>query len=583
VSADIDVQPAFPPARNSRRRGSTTLRVLKNPIGLACSIVLFVIVVVGIFAGQLAPHDPNYTSIGETNASPFGSSFVLGGDGAGRDVLSQLIWGTRDTLLGSVVLLAVALIVGVVAGLIAGYRGGAFETASGWLSDGIMALPGVVLLIALYSVIGSSIILTMAVYGILVAPIFYRLVRGVVRSVRKELYVDAARVAGLSDLRIVFRHLLTAVRGPIIITSAFILGGGIAIQATLQFIGLGSPTEASWGEMLQLAFTNLYQDPLNVFWPGAAIVLTILALALLGNVLRDTLQSNSNQVSLSKRGTGSLKRELAAQKTPSAAPVDTTALLDLRGLNVYYPQGSGVKQVVSDLDFTIARGEIHGLVGESGSGKSQTVFSILGLLPKEAISFSQSMSLAGNDLSGDPNRITTLRGRVIAYVPQEPMSNLDPSFRIGEQLTYGLRAARGVSRREAKKVLLGLLERMGIRDPESVWNMYPHEISGGMAQRVLITGAVAAEPDLIVADEPTTALDVTVQADVLQLLRELRDERGLGMIFVTHDLGVVADICDTVSVMRAGEIVESNDVLSLFSNPQHPYTKELLSASLGRK
>jgi peptide/nickel transport system permease protein len=589
VSAATNARPAT--AKVGRRRESTFVRVLKNPLGLVCSIVLFILVIVGIFAAQLAPNDPNYTSIGETNAKPFTSTFILGGDGAGRDVLSRLIWGTRETLLGSVVLLVVALVIGVIAGLIAGYHGGAFETAGSWLSDGIMALPGVVLLIALYAVIGSSIALTMAVYGLLVAPIFYRLVRGIVRGVRKELYVDAAKVAGLSDTRIVFRHLLSAVRGPIIITSAFVLGGGIAIQATLQFIGLGSPTEASWGEMLQLAFSNVYQDPINVVWPGLAVVVTILALVLLGNVLRDTLQANTRHVTPSARKLRTMRDELIAEDAPAAPAGEqkddgqghADALLELRGLNVFYPQGKDTKQVVKDLDLTVARGEIHGLVGESGSGKSQTVFSILGLLPKEAISFSRSMSIAGRDVAKDPGLIAALRGKTIAYVPQEPMSNLDPSFKIGDQLSYGLRAARSMSKREAKKILLGLLARMGIRDPQAVWRMYPHEISGGMAQRVLITGAVAADPDLIIADEPTTALDVTVQADVLQLLRELRDERGLGMIFVTHDLGVVADICDTVTVMRAGEVVESNDVVSLFAHPQHPYTKELLGTTLERR
>jgi peptide/nickel transport system permease protein len=159
------------------------------------------------------------------------------------------------------------------------------------------------------------------------------------------------------------------------------------------------------------------------------------------------------------------------------------------------------------------------------------------------------------------------------------MSNLDPMFTIGAQLAYGLRAVKDLSAREAREQLVALLDRVGIQDPERVMRLYPHEISGGMAQRVLICGAVASDPDLIVADEPTTALDVTVQAEVLELLRELSQERGLGMILVTHNLGVVADICETVSVMKDGLIVERGDAEALFDTPAQPYTRELLVSS----
>ena len=189
------------------------------------------------------------------------------------------------------------------------------------------------------------------------------------------------------------------------------------------------------------------------------------------------------------------------------------------------------------------------------------------------------MLLDGEDLLADESKMRQARGRRIAYIPQEPMSNLDPSFTIGAQLVYGLRASRPMPKPEARQILVDLLVRVGITDPERVMRLYPHEISGGMAQRVLICGAVASDPDVIVADEPTTALDVTVQAEVLELLRELDHERGLAMILVTHNLGVVADLCDTVSVMRDGHIVERADVEALFSAPQEAYTQELLTSS----
>jgi peptide/nickel transport system permease protein len=252
----------------------------------------------------------------------------------------------------------------------------------------------------------------------------------------------------------------------------------------------------------------------------------------------------------------------------------------VRGLRIAYPDAQGgVNEVVHGVDLDVRRGEIHGLVGESGSGKSQIAFSTLGILPREALILGGSILLDGEDLLADEARMRLARGRRIAYIPQEPMSNLDPSFTIGSQLSRGLRAARPMPKKDAKKLLVDLLVRVGITDPERVLRLYPHEISGGMAQRVLICGAVASDPDIIVADEPTTALDVTVQAEVLELLRELDQERGLAMILVTHNLGVVADICDVVSVMKDGNIVERADVDSLFAAPNQPYTQQLLASS----
>ena len=250
------------------------------------------------------------------------------------------------------------------------------------------------------------------------------------------------------------------------------------------------------------------------------------------------------------------------------------------GLRIAYPSADGgVTEVVHGVDLDVRRGEIHGLVGESGSGKSQIAFSTLGILPREALVLSGSVLLDGDDLLSDSRHMQAARGRRIGYIPQEPMSNLDPSFTIGDQLVYGLRAARPMAKPEARQRLTDLLLRVGITDPERVMRLYPHEISGGMAQRVLICGAIASDPDLIVADEPTTALDVTVQAEVLELLRELSRERGLAMILVTHNLGVVADLCDTVSVMKGGHIVERAGVEEIFSSPQQAYTQQLLSSS----
>jgi peptide/nickel transport system permease protein len=374
---------------------------------------------------------------------------------------------------------------------------------------------------------------------------------------------------------------LWAVRAPVVIQSSFILAAGIAIQAGVEFLGLGDPEQPSWGGTLENANSNIYNNPFGVLWPALLISLTILALVLLGNVLRDVLQSSAHNKTLkSDRRRDLMAKAQQERGNGKAAAPGNDLVLSIRGLRVGYPDGpESVREVVHGVDLDVRRGEIHGLVGESGSGKSQMAFSTLGILPKEAVILGGSIFLDGEDLLADIKAMKRTRGHRIGYIPQEPMSNLDPSFTIGAQLVYGLRAVKKISAKDAKKQLIGLLSKVGIRDAEGVMSLYPHEISGGMAQRVLICGAIAGDPDLIVADEPTTALDVTVQAEVLELLRELSTERGLAMVLVTHNLGVVADLCDNVSVMKDGRIVERSDVDTLFTDPQEEYTKELLESS----
>jgi peptide/nickel transport system permease protein len=254
----------------------------------------------------------------------------------------------------------------------------------------------------------------------------------------------------------------------------------------------------------------------------------------------------------------------------------------IKDLGVAYPTPSGgSKEVLNGVSLDLRSGETLGLVGESGSGKTQTAFAILGLLPAEAVVTSGSITLEGRELLGLRERdLLKIRGREIAYIPQEPMSNLDPSFTVGNQLVEGIRASSDLSRPAARARALELLDHVGIVNPKRTFSLYPHQISGGMAQRIHIAGAVASHPRLLIADEPTTALDVTIQAEILDLLRDLQEEMGMAMLMVTHNFGVVADICDRISVMQQGRIVETGDVLQMFREPQHPYTRLLLDSIL---
>ncbi|WLQ37189.1 dipeptide/oligopeptide/nickel ABC transporter permease/ATP-binding protein [Streptomyces castrisilvae] len=568
---------------SDNNRAATLRRVLRNPLGGLSAALLLVLVLAVLLAPLIAPQDPDASSLAEAFAETSGAH-PLGMDSAGRDILSRVLYGGRNTLGGALLALAVALVLGVPSGLFAGYRGGRFDAVANWSVNLVMALPAMVVLLASRAILGPDVRVLMIVLGVLVAPSFFRLVRGIVANVRGELYVDAAKVSGLSDTRIVARHVLTVVRGPIIIQVALVAGVAIALQAGLEFLGVGSGSTATWGAMLNEAFQNIQRAPMLILWPGLALGLTNCALVLLAGAVRDALEEPTPRPARRRR------TEPAAATAPDSDPAEPAAepaapraaLLSVRGLTVAYARPDGTaKEVVHGVDLDVRPGEIVGLVGESGSGKTQTAFSVLGLLPEGGRVTHGSITVDGRETVGMRERDhRALRGRTLAYVPQEPMSNLDPAFTIGSQLMEPIRHHLGLGRKEAAEHARELLRQVEIPEPERTLRLYPHEISGGMAQRVLIAGAMSCDPALLIADEPTTALDVRVQAEVLGLLRGLRDERGLGVLLVTHNLGVVADVCDRVAVMNAGRIVESGTTEQILGAPRDPYTRALLAAVL---
>lgn len=256
------------------------------------------------------------------------------------------------------------------------------------------------------------------------------------------------------------------------------------------------------------------------------------------------------------------------------------ALLEVEDLAVEFLTDHGWVRVVDGVSFSVAAGETLGLVGESGSGKTVTSLSVMQLIPRPPGRIAAgSIRFEGRELLGLPeSELEALRGEAIAMVFQESMTSLNPAFTIGDQIGEVVRRHRGASRREARLRALEVLELVQIPDPAARIDAYPHEFSGGMRQRAAIAMALACDPKLLIADEPTTALDVTVQAGVLDLLRSLQQRLGMGILFVTHNLGVVADLCDRVTVMYAGRIVETANVFDLFERPQHPYTEGLLQA-----
>ncbi|MGW1711921.1 dipeptide/oligopeptide/nickel ABC transporter permease/ATP-binding protein [Streptomyces sp. NPDC002156] len=560
-------------------RRSPLRRLLTDPQAVISASLLLAVLLLGLLSPLISDHGPDNASLDAVNAGVGTHDYPLGGDKSGRDILARLLASINTSVVSALIGTSIALAVGVTFGLVGGYFGRRVRGVTEWVFSLVMTFPGLILLIVLLPVTDGDYRATMLIFGVLLSPGIYRLVRNLVLGVKNELYVDAARVSGLPDRRILRRHVLTVVRGPVVIATAFLAGSSIAVQSGLAFLGVGSSSVPSFGAMISEGFTNLYEEPLQFLWPSLLLGIITASLVLLGNSLRDALEGGRPEPS----------RIAAPERRPTTAPTGTLAaapgLLAVQDLALAYPTPSGeLKEVISGVTLSLEAGETLGLVGESGSGKTQTAFAILGVLPAEAVVTRGSIRLDGRELLGlGEGELRSVRGTSIAYVPQEPMSNLDPNCTVGAQLVEGLRAASPMSRRDASERVLALLDRVGIPDPTRTFSSYPHQISGGMAQRALIAGAVASRPRLLVADEPTTALDVTVQAEILDLLRDLQKELKMAVLLVTHNFGVVADICDRVAVMREGRIVETGDVLDIFRTPRHAHTRMLLDSILDER
>ncbi|WP_125611868.1 dipeptide/oligopeptide/nickel ABC transporter permease/ATP-binding protein [Specibacter cremeus] len=560
------------------RRGSVLGRFLRRPAGAISLGVFAVVVLVAVFAPLLAPHDPNFVDLSLFKAPP-SAAHPLGGDSTGRDILSRLLFGARTTLIGAAIAIAVAVGIGVPSGLAAGYFGGVFDKIATWVSDALQAVPGMIILLIVAAASRNSFTFIMITVGVFLMPGYFRLTRSTTLTVRNEAYIDAAIVSGLSNTRILAKHVIKAVYAPIIIQTALTAGMAMGMQAGLQFLGIGSANTPGWGAMMNDGFTAILTDPLLLLWPSLALGITIAALAVMGSTLSDVLSVRQPAPRRKRRPAAPSSVDDATTGALHYEPA--AAAVQVRNLKVSYPGADADIEVVHGIDLDVAPGEVLGIVGESGSGKSQTVFSILDLLPAAGVASCDALWIGGRDVSAlDRKDRHKLLGSKLGYVPQEPMTNLDPSYTIGYQLIEPLRSVHKLGRTEARERAIGVLTRVGIHDPARVMRSYPHQLSGGMAQRVLIAGAISGHPSVLIADEPTTALDVTVQAEVLELLRELQQEYGMALVIVTHNFGVVADICDRVAVMKHGEIVEVGDVATIFTNPANDYTRELIAASL---
>jgi peptide/nickel transport system permease protein len=557
-----------------RRR---VLGPFRRPLCAASGVFLVLLVAAVIAAPLIAPYAPLTQDLHAVFAGP-SPRHPLGTDSLGRDVFTRLLYGGRVSLAGIVEAVAVMLVLGVPSGLLAGYLRGPVDAVVNRVTDVLFAIPVIITLLVVLATFGQQEAAAMITYGVLGTPGMIRVVRGATIAVRQDLYVTAARVSGLGTAQIVRRHILPRVTGPITVRTFLFAGQALLTETGLSFLGLGvQDPQPAWGAMVATASTFLSRHPELLVPPGLVIALTVLALGLVGDAVRDTLQEQDEPErpwpANARRGPETSPPDAAEDETPGV-------LLRVRDLSVELPTASGITTVVEQVGFDIRPGETLGLVGESGCGKTMIARALLGLLPPGGHAGSGRCEFDGTDLLTLGRRAYEgVRGGQIALISQEPVASLDPNYRAGDQIAQVVRRHQRVGRKEATAQALDLLRRVRMPDPEGVARRYPHELSGGMAQRVCIAAALAGRPRLLIADEPTTALDVTVQSEILDLLRDLQRENSMAILLITHDWGLVADLCDRAVVMYAGQVVESSYTAALFRHPLHPYTDGLMRSN----
>ena len=549
------------------------LRSLILPVLLAATIVLL-----AIAAPILPLADPVRQDVANRLTGPSALHW-LGQDEYGRDVLSRIIWGARVSLSVAFAATAAAAVAGTMLGILGGYFRGVVEFFTVRMAEIVLCFPPLLLALLVVTLLGPGAGTLIFSLAILFAPGFARVGYAETLSARALDYVTAQQALGARTRRILALTVLPNIATPLIVQFSLTVASAMLLESGLSFLGLGVvPPSPSWGLMIRGARAAMEQAPLLLFWPCLALTGTVLVLNLLCDRLRDVLDPRGRATGRP----GFLGRVFALPPAPAMA--DAPGLLTVQGLTLQVPGPQGPVTVVRDVSFSLAPGETLAIVGESGSGKTLTGLAVMGLLPAAVKPVAGSILLTGRDgrvrdlLRLPEPELRALRGRDLAMIFQDPSSSLNPLLRIGSQVAESLRA-HGTTDGLHDRVV-ALLRQVGLPDPERAAMAYPHELSGGQRQRVMIAAAIANHPRLLLADEPTTALDVTVQAQILALLQALKGaEGGMGMVFVTHNLAVVGEIADRVAVMYGGEVVEEGPAAEVLAAPRHPYTAALIAST----
>ena len=558
---------------------------------LVSGCILLLIILCCAFAPILAPYGESEQDLSASLAPP-SPEHLLGADKMGRDLFSRLLYGGRVTLLSALGVVFLSVIIGAPLGLFAGFYGGKFDSIVGRVCDVLLSFPSLLLAFLFVAALGRGIINAVTALGIVYVPMLTRLVRSLTLVEKNKTYVEAAESTGFSRPYILFRHIFPNCVDTMLVQLTLDLAYAILDLAALSFIGLGvSPPTADWGAMLQEGRNFLLMSPLLALAPGAAIVVTVISLNMFSDCITQYLDPQGRILpSFDKmerrrdRGSengdrGSHFEILSKQQslTPGPqTPGTSPGCLSVENLSCDFLTVEGIVYALNGVNLQLRRGEIHGLVGESGCGKSVTSRAILGLVDKKHTRLNGQIMFDGRNLLALPEKeMRSIRGKRISMIFQDPLNSLSPLMTVGSQIEEAMANHLDLPGQELRRLAASLLEKVGLH-PDTA-KQYPFELSGGMQQRVMIAQAVSCNPELLIADEPTTALDLTIQAQVLSLLRDLQKELSLTVLLITHNFALVTENCDRASVMYSGRVVETAPAYALIRSAAHPYTRALIN------
>ena len=571
------------------------LRIKRTLKGLpywqrAVLVIFGGIIFLTIFGPYLAPY-PTETADPLSRLLPPGGKHILGTDENGIDILSRVLAAPRTDVVIGVVATLISVVLGAPLGvLVALYetRGKAGATAFAEvfmrLLEVMQSFPVFVFAMVLVAIFGGSLTNIIIAIAFVNTPVFIRLVRAEVLSLVQRPFSEAARAVGNTEMRLGFRHIFPNAFPVVMVQVSVTVGFAILLTAGLSFVGAGvRPPTPELGAMIASGAKYLIIEQWwPALFPGLALGLTVFSFDIFGEILNMAMEPRAIRKDVDRRRTTALESAgeagvAEASPAPLSAASSDAPILDVKDLTVTVGDASG-QELISDVSFALAPGESMAIVGESGSGKSVLVKSVLQLLPFPLEVTSGSVHYGEIDLVGMEKRdIRKLRSREIAAILPNAKSQLNPLTTVGAMLTSALQAHEKIGKKDSLVRAVELLEMVGITDPELRLAAYPHELSGGMAQRVCLALALMYRPRLLIADEPTAGLDVTIQRQVLDLTRNLAREAGTARLVITGDFGIAAHYCDRVAVMQAGRIVEANRTEALFAEPRHPYTRHLLS------
>ena len=550
---------------------STLKRSPGRTLGRLGLVLLALSASAAMFAPLVARHSPTRPS-GLPLRRP-GLGHPLGTDDLGVDIFAQLVYGARISLAIGVGAAALALAIGLLVAVVAGWKRGWAEAVLMRLTDVTLAFPFLPLVLVLAAFFGRGLVITAVVIAAVSWARPARVLWAQVLKLREFQHVQAARAMGGSGTRIVSRHILTRLTPLASAQFVRVANAAVISEAALAFLGLGDPNQASWGIMLSNASSN--NALLTGAWkwwmlpPGFALTVVVLGFAFTGYACEEWADPRLASTSGRLRFLSGPRR-----RPPTVAPVAPAGdpILEVRDLVVSYRRGT--PPAVKGVSFEVPRGRITALVGESGSGKSTIVMGLLGLLPGDPVVQGEATFEGRKLLSAAA--AARVRGRRIGLVTQAAMNALNPAYTIHAQIAEAAELTMPPDR--ARRRATELLGDVGL--PASAHQAYPHELSGGMRQRVIIAMALANSPDLLIADEPTTGLDLVTQASILRLVQDLKDRLGLTVLIITHDVQMVLRVADELVILEDGRVVERGDASKVASAPAEDYSRRLLNTRL---